>query len=97
MKHIIEQLNRIENYSLFACKRALTIDDASLLTGLSKSYIYKLTSSRQIPYYKKSKMIYFDKEELDKWMLSNRIKTQEETEKQAFLYDFNKNHDNNGR
>ncbi len=38
MKDII---NKILNYSLLAAKNVLTLEDVSLLTGLSKSHLYK--------------------------------------------------------
>ena len=47
-----EQLDRIEKYSLLAAKNVLCFDDVALLTGLSKSHLYKLTCSHQIPHYK---------------------------------------------
>ena len=83
---IIERIQQIEKYSLLACKRVLQIDDVALLTGLSRSYIYKLTSLRAIPFYKKSKTLYFDKEEIEKWLLSNRVSTREEAEQNAIKY-----------
>lgn len=36
-----EQLDRIEKYSLLAAKNVLCFDDVALLTGLSKSHLYK--------------------------------------------------------
>jgi len=44
--------------------------------GLSISYIYKLTSSRQIPYYKRGgKHIHFMEDEIINWIKQDRIKT----------------------
>lgn len=40
--------------------------------GISKSHGYKLTSQRLIPYSKQGKRIFFEKSELDKWLLSNK-------------------------
>ena len=37
-----EQLDRIERLTLLSAKNVLTLDDVSLLTGLSKSHLYKL-------------------------------------------------------
>ena len=56
-----------------ANKEILTLDDAANYMQVSKSYIYKLTSCKQIPHYKPSgKLIYFKKKELDQWILENR-------------------------
>ena len=84
---ILEQLSRIEKYSLLSAKNVLTLDDVAALTGLSKSHLYKLTCSHQIPYYKPNgKQIYFDRGEVEAWMKQNRVATQAEIEAQAATY-----------
>ena len=81
-----KQLDRIEAAAL-SQKTVLTFDEAASYTGLSKSDLYKKTSSRIIPHYKpRGKMIYFDRPELDTWLLQNRIATTEEIEAQAQTY-----------
>lgn len=79
-EEIKKQLDRIERYSLLAAKKVLVLDDVSLLTGLSKSYLYKLTYSHQIPHYKNAKIIYFDRAEIEAWMKQNKVETNEELE-----------------
>lgn len=84
---IEHQLERIERYSLLAAKNMLNLDDASFLTGLSKSYIYKLTCSQQIPHYKPNgKHIYFDRKEIEDWLKQNRIATVQEIDQNATNY-----------
>lgn len=84
---IIEQLNRIERYSMIAAKSMLTIDEAAIFTGLSKSWLYKATCNHTLPHYKPNgKIIYFDRAELDAWMKQNRISTAEEIEEAAKAY-----------
>jgi excisionase family DNA binding protein len=76
---IQEQLEEIRKYTLLSAKNALTIDEASLLTGLSVNTLYKMTSDKRIPHYKPSnKLLYFKKSELENWMLTNRMITTEE-------------------
>jgi excisionase family DNA binding protein len=85
-----DQLDRIEA-AILSQKIVLTFDEASVYTGLSKSDLYKKTSSRIIPHYKpRGKMIYFDRAELDKWLLQNRIATIDEIETQAQTYNATK-------
>lgn len=87
MDEILKQLDRIERNTLLSSKNVLTFDDVVLLTGLSKSYLYKLTSSNQIPHYKPSgKQLYFDREEIESWLKQNRVATVEETERKATNY-----------
>ena len=84
---ILEQLSRIEKYSLLSAKNVLTLDDVAALTGLSKSHLYKLTCTHQIPFYKPNgKQIYFDRGEIENWMKQNRVATNDEIEAQAVTY-----------
>jgi len=47
-------------------KTVLTFDEACQFTGLSKSYMYKLTCGNRIPFYKPhGKHIYFNRPELE--------------------------------
>ena len=82
---IEQRLTRIENL-LFSQKDVLTIDEVSLLTGKSKSHIYKLTCSGLIPHYKQGKHLYFDRLETQSWLKSNRIKSLEEIDNEASTY-----------
>lgn len=84
---ILAKLEAIERNSLLAAKNVLTIDDVAVLTGMSKSHLYKLTCSRQIPFYRPNgKLVYFDRQELEGWLKQNRVTTQEEAEQQAIAY-----------
>ena len=84
---IQEQLNRIERNSLLASKNVLNLEDVALLTGLSKSHIYKLTYRHEIPFYRPNgKQIYFDRRELEAWMKRNRVATVDEIDQAATNY-----------
>lgn len=80
------RLDRIERLTLIGAKSVLDIDEASLLTGFSKGHIYRLTSERHIPHYKKNRKLYFKKSELEAWLLENKIMTAEYIENQAATY-----------
>lgn len=57
----------------------LTLEQLQKMTGFSKSYIYKLTSSRTIGFFKPfGKKIYFSKEEIDAKFKTNRINSKNE-------------------
>jgi excisionase family DNA binding protein len=76
----IESLLRIQ-------KTTFNLDDLCSYTGLSKSAVYKLTQRRLIPYSKpNSKIIFFKKDDVDAYLLSNPIDTQEEIKKIATNY-----------
>lgn len=86
MDELMERLERIEK-GVMMQKNVLTFEEAVMFTGLAKSYLYKLTASGKIPYYKPSgKLIYFQREELERWMLRNPVKTADEIEQQAVNY-----------
>lgn len=66
-------------------KEVLNAHQAATYLDLSIAYLYRLTSSRAIPYYKPGKKIYFKKGELDQWMLRNRKETRSEIEARAVV------------
>lgn len=80
------KLDRIERLTLLATKPVLDITEAALFTGFSVGHLYRLTSSKEIPHYKKDRKLYFKKSELEEWMLENRILTNEEIDAQAQTY-----------
>ncbi len=80
---IISKLEKIEQLSMLAAKNVLTLDDAHSLTGISKSTLYKMTSKKEIPHSKRGNTLYFDRKELENWMLENRVKTVKECEQEA--------------
>lgn len=85
-----ETLAAIERNTMLAAvsvKRVLTLEEAALFTGLSKSRVYFLTSTKQIPHYKPSgKMVYFDREELEEWLRRVRVTTIDEAAEEAAAY-----------
>ena len=84
---VAEKMEAIGANGYLLEKNVLGIDDVALLTGLSKSHIYKLTSKKQIPCYKPNdKLMYFDKREVEDWMRQNRIETTAEAEQRAMAY-----------
>ena len=68
-------------------KEVMSTEEVAKYMGVSKSTIYKLTMTRQIPYYKPTgRMCYFKRSELEAWLLSNRVSTEEEIEQKALAY-----------
>lgn len=64
-----------------------TFNEAAEYLGISKSYLYKLTSGGKIPYYKPfGKKIYFDKVMLDDWVYQNPVKSNAQIEIEANNY-----------
>lgn len=83
---IEKRLEKIENL-LIGQKNVFTFEECCRYTGISKTYMYKLTCTNKIPHFKPhGKTIYFSKEEIDKWLLKNPIKTTEQIEQEAATY-----------
>lgn len=83
---ILERLDRLEKL-LIGQKEVLTFDEASDYTGISRSYLYKLTSSGKIPHSKPNgKMLFFEKKKLIEWLLQNNRKSKQELEAEALAY-----------
>ena len=83
----LTQLDRIERNSLLAAKNVLTVEDAAILLGLSPSTIYRWTMSKIIPHYKPNgKLVFFNKKELEEWMMRNRVASEEEIMDEAANY-----------
>ncbi|EOA58539.1 hypothetical protein HMPREF1214_02111 [Bacteroides sp. HPS0048] len=57
-------------------KKVMTMKEASEFTGFSMAQLYVLTRTRAIPHSKPNgKTIFFDKGELNDWLLKNKIET----------------------
>ena len=71
----------------YCTKEVLTADEVSHYTGISKSYLYKLTMNREIPHYKPTgKLVLFNRREVEQWLQNNRIKTESELNQEAQTY-----------
>ena len=71
----------------FLQKKVLTFEQGCEYLGYSKSYVYKLTSAGILPFSKPNgKSIFFDREKLEAWMLSNASPCSLEKEIAAATY-----------
>src|SRR5690606_32097753 len=90
MEEILKRLEMIEKHVLdqnIILKNVLTFNEACMDLELSQSHLYKLTSAGNIPHYKPNgKKLYFNRAELDQWLLRNRNITQEEIDQRAADY-----------
>ena len=88
LQRISERLERIERLlsDNIAGKSVLNADEACALLHISKGHLYRLTSTQQIPHYKTARKLYFDRDELNQWLTSNKVATTNEIEKEATTY-----------
>ncbi len=74
---LINKIKRME-------KTILNFTDLATYTGLSKSYLYKLSSEGKIPGYKPfGKCLFFELEAIDNWLKQNPIINAQELETKA--------------
>ena len=91
---ILEKLNGIEKMLLeqnMLKKDVLNFNEAAIYLEVSHSHLYKLTSTATIPAYKPNgKKLYFNRHELDEWLLSNRQASISEVKEQAGQFQLKK-------
>jgi len=84
---IIEKLNKLETLLVSSVKQILTVEDLINYTGFSRSYIYKLVHKSIIPYSKPNgKTLFFQKKEIDEWLLQNKSNSVFQIEQKAIEY-----------
>lgn len=84
---VLEKLTSIENMlkeQNLLRKEVLTFNEAAVYLEVSHSHLYKMTSTGLVPSYKPNgKKLYFNRKELDLWLLSYKQFSIVEIEKQA--------------
>lgn len=85
--NIEKELQELKQLLTIQNDEPLTIDEACKYTGYKKSYLYKLTCLKLIPFYKPNdKKIFFSKNELRYWIFRNRQDSTHEIDGQAETY-----------
>lgn len=64
-------------------KEIMSIEDAMLYLNLAKATLYRMTAQNELPFIKKSRKIYFNRTDLEKWLLEGRQKTRAEIQADA--------------
>ena len=65
-------------------KEILTLEEAAIFLGISKSCLYKMTHNQVVPFYKpNNKIVYFVRTELIKWIRSCRVASMDQIESEA--------------
>lgn len=80
----IEAIHTFIETQTLANKEILTLGEAAIFLGVSKSYLYKKTCKREIPFYRPgNKTIFMKRSELQEWVFSNRQLTKADIEMHA--------------
>jgi len=84
---ILEKLNRLEKLIEDSSKEIFNVEGLENHTGFRRSYIYKLVHKNIIPYSKPNgKTLFFEKKEIDKWLLQNKSQSHSQIEDKAKEY-----------
>ncbi len=88
IKQVTDQLQELKALVTAGSKNVLSVNDLHLLSGLSKSHIYKLICSRKIPHYRSEggKLVYFRKDEVESWLCAIKVPTAAESERAAVAH-----------
>lgn len=80
-KAIGEQTHKSSSYD----DKPLNIDEAATFLQMPKSSIYQLTSTRQIPFSKVGKPLFFFRKDLLAWLEEGKKKTKKQIESDGFI------------
>ena len=86
LEDIAKRLDRLEALTALSAKNVLDINDTAELTGYSVKYLRLLIARREIPHYRRGNRLYFNRDEIEDWMMGERIPTNEEIQTRAMGY-----------
>lgn len=86
LEDIAKRLDRLETLTALSAKNVLDINDTAELTGYSVKYLRQLIARRDIPHYRRGNRLYFNRDEIEDWMMGERIPTNEEINIRAMGY-----------
>lgn len=86
LQTLSEKIDNISRLTLIGAKTVLDFGETLLFTGLSKGHLYRLTSGRQIPFFRKNRKLYFKKSDLERWMLETPCPSEKDVQSKASTY-----------
>lgn len=78
-----KRLERIERACTLACKQVLNVADAALLLGVSESRVRHMAREGILAYSKPNGKLYFNKKDIESYLLSNRSASKAEIDSLA--------------
>jgi excisionase family DNA binding protein len=83
----LENIEKMLSEQTMLKKEVLNFSETAIYLEVSHSHLYKLTSMGIIPSYKPNgKKLYFNRKELNSWLLSNKHYSKDEIENEAANY-----------
>lgn len=89
LAELLSHLEKLEGMA-YAAKDFLNIDEVATYLKISKSSVYKMTSSKELTVYKPNgKNIFILRSDLNDWIKRNPYLSNEEIEKQSNIVSYN--------
>ena len=85
-KQVADLTRKVDAITNVFCqaKEILTLEEAAIFLGISKSCLYKMTHNQIIPFYKpNNKLVYFERSELMNWIRSCPVSSMSQIESEA--------------
>lgn len=80
LEKLTDHMKKIEKY-IYVGKEIFTVEEAAAFLGVSVSFIYRLTSGKQISVYRPSgKLLYINRNELINWVMKYEELSEEKIE-----------------
>lgn len=81
---IMARLDRLEELIGRASSPVMDARECARYVGVSLGSLYRMTSERKIPHYKMGEnRLLFNREEIDRWMMRERVRTRDELRTEA--------------
>ena len=75
---ISKRLERLETLVTCNSKAVLNVNETAMLTGYTVKYLRQLIARHELTYYRRGNRLYFNRNEVENWMMELRIPSNEE-------------------
>jgi len=75
---ISKRLERLETLVTCNSKAVLNVNETAMLTGYTVKYLRQLIARHELTYYRRGNRLYFNRTEVENWMMEQRIPSNEE-------------------
>lgn len=83
---IMLEIKKLQAITAISMKPVLTKEEAEIYTGFTADHLYRQHSQGKLAYIKHGRCVRYLKEDLDKWLMQNRITPQCEIEDRVSRY-----------
>lgn len=82
---LLEKIDHLDEAGLIK-KKVFNVANLQAYTGWSLSKIYKLTSTKQIPFSKPTNgSLFFEREKIEEWLLQNAVREEDDSANKEYV------------